>query len=541
VDRVTVSVLTPPGVAEPGDPTALDHEAFRDLHLDQIIAAVARRAPVDGVARHLERRPNDPSVGEYRQAVFQDLESPALTALVREFTERLQRAQRLVGQAHEGARGIRAASDAATADDAVEPDPDTVAAMHASRLWLVTAGQTYVKAVHGLADGLDGLGLSAPALLALRDHLGDYRRSAAFGRLETDTKELTERLAAVRYRLRLSGNHLEVAHDDGGTDFVAAVAATFERFAREQPGKPSSRPRPAGSHLLDGPILERVAELHPETFAALEHYAQAHATLFDPTLTRFGDEIQVYLAYLAYLAPLRAIGLPFCYPSLTAPSARLAAADLFDLALAAALADRGVTAVCNDVAIDGDERVLVVTGANQGGKTTFARAVGQLVHLASLGCPVPGRRAEVAVPDRILTHFARGEQLDDRRGRLLDDLERMRTVLDTATEHSVVIVNELFRSTTVADASALGRRVVGRLIATGVRAVFVTFLDELSRLGPATVSLVATVDPDHPATRTFRVERRPADGRAYAHALAFRHGLTYEQLTGRDDVEQAQL
>jgi hypothetical protein len=85
----------------------------------------------------------------------------------------------------------------------------------------------------------------------------------------------------------------------------------------------------------------------------------------------------------------------------------------------------------------------------------------------------------------------------------------------------------------VDDALFISRKVLGELMARGSIGVCVTFLDELSRLGPQTVSVVATVDPGDLTSRTHRIVRRPADGLAYAQALAEKYSITYESVRER--------
>lgn len=135
--------------------------------------------------------------------------------------------------------------------------------------------------------------------------------------------------------------------------------------------------------------------------------------------------------------------------------------------------------------------------------------------------------------DQILSHFEREEDLHRLSGKLEDDLTRIKTILDEATGDSLVVMNEIFTSTTVQDAIYLGSQVLARLIERGALGVCVTFVDELSRLDEATVSLVAGVDPDDPATRTFTVAPKAADGLAYAEAIAGKYGLTYPRLRER--------
>ena len=72
-----------------------------------------------------------------------------------------------------------------------------------------------------------------------------------------------------------------------------------------------------------------------------------------------------------------------------------------------------------------------------------------------------------------------------------------------------------------------------KLINIGAMAVWVTFIDEMASFGPETVSMMSTVRPDFTQTRTFHIERKAADGLAYAMYIAKKHALSYEQLKGR--------
>ncbi|MCL5670227.1 MAG: hypothetical protein M1423_02860 [Acidobacteria bacterium] len=110
---------------------------------------------------------------------------------------------------------------------------------------------------------------------------------------------------------------------------------------------------------------------------------------------------------------------------------------------------------------------------------------------------------------------------------------RIRQILESATTKRILIMNESVLSTALSDALYLSRRIMEQIIQRDMLCVSVTFLDEISALSESTVSMVSTVNPQDPAQRTFKIVRRPADGLAYAVAIAEKYHLTFDAISCR--------
>jgi DNA mismatch repair protein MutS len=494
-----------PGAGGPQEP-----DFFADLNLDQVLKSMTAGREQYDLAPLFYTPLRDEDAVRYRHEVLRDLDKHEVLEPVSRFAEAMRQMRQHLGQARKLDYQLQ------------------------QEAWFLDAAGIYCKAVRVLADELAGREVTSRGFTRFRRYLAGYAGSGYFTGLAGQTQELKNTFAGVRYAVRIHGPRVTVSRYGGEPDYGAEVEETFARFKQ---GAVKSYlvnlPQHAEMDHVEAQIAGLVARLYPEEFATLAAYCTRHRDFPDPVIGRFDREVQFYLAYRELTGRYREARLPFCYPDVSSCSKETAAEATFDIALAGKLVPGGDTVITNDFHLTGPERMLVVSGPNNGGKTTFARTFGQLHYLASLGLPVPGRSARLFLPDRIYTHFEKEENIETLRGKFEDELVRVHGILQQATGDSVIIMNESFNSTTLNDALLVGTEVMRQILGLGCPGVYVTFVDEIASLSDATVSMVSQIKAGNPAERTYKVIRRPADGLAYAWAIAGKYGLTYERLLER--------
>lgn len=486
-------------------------EFFGDLNLDRIIRDILDGKEEYNLDRYFYMNLTDFNAINYRYAVMKDLLKPDLFNSIVVFSNEMRKVREAVNSSQ------------------------TLHNKYQREKWLLDGANIYCNALLNLASSLVSSQPASKGLNLFMDWLDRYLNCSRFTLLSRESKELKKDFDNIRYSIRVESNKVSINCDDSEKDYCALINSTFEELNEIKFDYHINFFAGLEMNVLETKILEIVRNMNSDTFDRLEAYFDRHTGFFDDVVKNFDREIQFYVSYLDYIEKLKKKGFKFTIPVFSS-SKKLNILDGYDLALAYKNISTPERIVCNDFYLDGDERISILTGPNQGGKTTFIRALGQIIHLASIGCPVPGREAQLFTFDRIFTHFSSEENLSTHAGRLKEELIRLKRIMENATKNSIVIINELFATTTSRDAYVMGKRTLEFFLGLDCICIYVTHIFELTQISKKTVSFVAAVDSDELSTRTYKVIRKPPDGFAYVNSIVEKYNLTYEKIKGRISI-----
>lgn len=476
-------------------------EYLVDLNVDQIIKAVTADWEED-LGKLYYWLPENNENEDYRRDIYNDIRNERVCAKLKNYLEIAKK------------RG-----ECRTQKEKVE--------LKAQRfVWHVREIMAYVEAVEYLLDLLDESEINSEGLKGLRDYLQEYVASEEYNAFRNEGASLIKLLKEFRFILSYDNGKIVVTEGKGNGSYTDFLEESFPNH-----GKTLMSPFMASPVLtdLEREISEVIIRNHREYFERAAVFCMQNKVYARQDILNLPVEISYYIAYMDFAHKLKDKGMNFCRPKVAGD--KLSAVGMYDLALAYVNIREEKEIVANDFEMWSDEKFIVLTGPNQGGKTTFARSLGQLVYFTKMGLDVPAVSAYVPYFSQIMSHFSVEESVETGKGKLMEELTRLRPMMEDGKNEAFVVINELFTTAANYDANIMGKRVLEYFIDHGCRGIYVTHLNELSKVHPNTVSFRATTDENN--KQTFKVIRSEALEIVGAGMQVKKYGLTYEQIRGR--------
>lgn len=363
------------------------------------------------------------------------------------------------------------------------------------------------------------------------DHAGKFRSGGLMTLFTTLRQELDdayfEEISYHLRQLRFRAGVLisaELDRDNSGISFVLRGPSDARRPWRERLGIGSRSsysftlpPRDEGG----GRILD---DLTGRGINLVANAAAQSADHIGSYFTMLRAELGFYVGCLNLAGRLEAKGVPTAVPEPIEPSsAAFSCADLRDTCLE--LTSTGpVTG--NDVRADG-KPLVIITGANSGGKSTFLRSVGLAQLMMQCGLFVTATAYQADAAGGIFTHFIREEDPGMTGGRLDEELSRMSAIADQIGPRCLMLFNESFAGTNEREGSEIGYQIVRALLEADVKVFFVTHrfdFAERFRLQRSSSTLFLRAERQPDGRRSYKLAVKDPLPTSFAEDLYYRLG-----------------
>lgn len=326
-------------------------------------------------------------------------------------------------------------------------------------------------------------------------------------------------------------------HLDGGAD--RAIGRTHSLYNEN-----------GGTNDLEAPLFRELKEINSEYISHLDRAIRAYFKKSTEDILTFESQMSFYIGAKRIIDAVRARGLDMCRPKyLKMEERRLNAKGVFDLSFytqmvssdpMGSLKDKIIT---NDCTMDDNGRFFVLTGANNGGKTTYTRAIGIIQVMAQAGIYVPCSSCEISPVDFIYTHFPKEEEVGLNTSRFTQECKQFKVTVDNATRYSMLLLNESIQSTTPTECVFIATELTKIFRCIGVRGVYATHLLELAKNldklnaevegDTKLVSIVTTVDTTSDNKRLYRIVKSAPQEFGYAQTIYKKFGVSFEEVQKR--------
>ncbi len=539
----------------------LTPEAVNDLSIDFLLDNLTDvRNEREHIRNLLTQVTDDEEVIRYRGGVFEDfLRFPKLRAAMEELVARL-----------------------ADLKDVARFQKDQEGPSLWSLINRLREVDEYVSCITMIKKTLEELDVTSEGMKTLRRIVTDIDRESGFPQLKADIDETMEKARKLKSitigvnlddMLRPKSAGVLSLNDSYFTD--AGLMRRFMNFTSKQDGlhegtdvsgfkqfhaanpitvdvKIASYQKSAvsndihieansatGSDAISNAITKPVTSIMKKTCDDIKSTLKRYVNISGYMLISLMPEIIFYVRWAELIDKIIEKGMPVCKAEILSPDERYCSfKEIYNLKLAINNVNGDNSNIIrNDISLDDERRIYILTGPNRGGKTIFTQAVGLAMMMAQWGVYVPAEKAVISPCDNMFTHFPADENDTVDLGRLGEESKRLSEIFDVATSRSFMLLNESLATTSVAEGLFIAKDVVKAMRYLGVRCIFNTHMHELARSldelngsveGESRVeSLVTGVQHGE---RSFKVAVMPPQGVSYAKDIAEKYGVTFDKI-----------
>ncbi|MBQ9490589.1 MAG: hypothetical protein IKO03_01275 [Lachnospiraceae bacterium] len=474
---------------------------FQDLNLDQIMDQVTEDWGQD-VRAYFYAFPESQAEEAYRRAIYSDVKKEEIYRALMEFT-----------------MGMRIRKQYLERRERVQEELQ-------KQVWYLRETQSYIAALESLKESLKKAGPVSEGMKALLDWVSGEIQKKEFQAFRAEVLSLWQELSGFRVLLTYEKERFTIAEGKGTGKYDQFLSECFP--SHEKIFKSPFLGTEDFSNLEEE-LVKLFRKKHKDFFERLNAFYQRKYAYLPEGAMELLTEMGYYLSFAKFQRKMQENDFLFCTPRVSGDV--LSAKGLYDLALALTNLEKGQTVISNDAYLAADESFFVLTGPNQGGKTTYARSLGQLIYFTKMGLDAPAEAAEVPYYQNLWTHFSVEESAETGRGKLMDELVRLKPMMQKGQSNCFVVINELFTTAANYDANVMGKRVLEYFIGEHCKGIYVTHLCDLSKACDGIVSLRAGVDAN--LVQTYEIRRSEAKELAGANRQVEKYRLTYEQLKER--------
>ena len=222
----------------------------------------------------------------------------------------------------------------------------------------------------------------------------------------------------------------------------------------------------------DQAMQDDAAQLEYQTVNYVYSYCSSLVESYGQFFDQLHFQIAFYLGAINIRSQMQRFKIDYCFPQVADKKDELKYDDLREMVLTI---DQEGKTVGNSGSLDG-KQLVVITGANQGGKSTFLRSIGIAQVMMQCGLFVAAKSFKSAICTSLFTHFTRREDSAMNSGRLDEELRRMDQIINNLGEDPLILLNESFATTTEKEGSDIAYGIVKALKEEGVRIFSVTHL-----------------------------------------------------------------